>query len=65
MDVCDVQKFYTFKLLKPVFCPRTVVKLSVKFSRELNRLLIHFPLFSLFSGQVPSRDHAPGIVHCD
>jgi len=38
---------------------------NVKFSRELNRLLIHFPLFSLFSGQVPSRDHALGIVHCD
>jgi len=35
----------------------------VKFSRELNRLLVPSPLFSLFSGQVPSRDHALGIVH--
>jgi len=35
---------------------------DVKFSRELNRLLIHFPLFSLFSGQAPSREHALGIV---
>jgi len=28
MEVCDVKNFMHSQLLKPIFCPRTVVKLK-------------------------------------